>query len=94
MIQNTRITIRFPAREAGHLAAEAEASGMTVSAFTRAALAKHLDIDQLARELTAELQAVLQARDEARDADLATKLKIMSDQIAALSLIVAKGGRT
>ena len=98
MINNHRLTIRLPVREADKLEAKAEAAGVTVSEFARAALARHLDIDQLAgalaREFAAELRSDLQARDEARDADLATKLKIVSDQIAALSQIVAKGGRT
>ena len=97
MINNHRLTIRLPVREADKLEAKAEAAGVTVSEFARAALARQMDIDQLAgalaRELAAELRSDLQARDEARDADLATKLKIVSDQIAALSQIVAKGGR-
>ena len=94
MIKNHRITIRFPAGEADKLEAQAEAAGMTISEFTRAALARRVDIDQLAGALTRELVAELRIRDAERDADLATKLKIMSDQIAALSQIVAKGGRT
>ena len=88
MIKNTRITIRFPAREAEHLAAEAEASGMNFSDYVRQALARRLDLEQLgaalARDLAAELRSDLQA--QATDVD--AKLKLISDQIAALSMII------
>ena len=90
MTKQTHLTLRLSEPEAKQIEADAAAAGVSVSAWVRGALRERSQLDQL----TAELQAVLQARDEARDADLATKLKIMSDQIAALSLIVAKGGRT
>ena len=90
MTKQTHLTLRMTEPEANRIAADAQTAGVSVSAWVRQAVQERVQLS----ELTAELQAILQARDKARDADLATKLKIMSDQIAALSLIVAKGGRT
>jgi hypothetical protein len=88
MIKNTRITIRFPAREAGHLAAEAEASGMNFSDYVRQALARRLDLEQLAAALARDLAAELRSDFQTQATDVDAKLKLISDQIAALSMII------
>ena len=88
MIKNTRITIRFPAHEAGHLAAEAEAAGVNVSDFLRQALARRLDLEQLAAALARDLVAELRSDFQAQAADVDAKLKLISDQVAALSMII------
>ena len=88
MTKNRRITIRLPAGEADKLEAQAEAAGMTVSEFTRAALARRLDIDQLAAALARELTAELRSDFQAQAADMDGKLKLISDQVAVLSRLV------
>lgn len=89
MTKQTHLTLRLSEPEAKQIEADAGAAGVSVSAWVRQAVQERVQ----RAELTAELRADLQARDEARDADLATKLKIVSDQIAALSILVAKENR-
>lgn len=97
MTKQTHLTLRLTEAEANRIAADAQTAGVSVSAWVRQAVQERVQLSQLAadlaRDLVAELRTDLQARDEARDAGLATKLKIMSDQVAALSLLVAKENR-
>ena len=90
MIKNTRITIRFPAREAGHLAAEAEASGMNFSDYVRQALARRLDLEQLAAALARDLVAELRSDLQAQTAEVVSKLKVVSDQVHDLATVVLR----
>ena len=90
MIQNTRITIRFPAREAGHLAAEAEASGMNFSDYVRQALARRLDLEQLTAALARDLAAELRSETADQTAEIVSKMKVISDQIHDLTAIVVR----
>ncbi len=90
MIKNTRITIRFSAREAGHLAAEAEASGMNFSDYVRQALARRLDLEQLTAALARDLAAELRSETADQTAEIVSKMKVISDQIHDLTAIVVR----
>ena len=94
MIKNTRITIRFPAGEAAKLEAQADAEGMTVSEWTRAACARYLDIDQLAGALARELAAELKSDLQAQTLEVIAKLKVLSDQIADLATVVIRRSKS
>jgi hypothetical protein len=88
MIKNQRITIRLAAREADQLAAEAEAAGVNVSDFVRQTFARCLDVDRIAAALARDLAAELRSDFQVQAADVDAKLKLISDQVAALSMII------
>lgn len=92
MTKQTHLTLRLAQAEATEIEAEAAAAGVSVSAYVRQALARRLDIERLGAYLARDLAAELRADAQAQAADLDAKLKLISDQLAALSLLV-QGGR-
>ena len=80
MTTQTHLTLRLPARAAAEIEAAADAAGVSVSAWARDALARRLDAEQIVSALRADLQSQV--------ADLNSKLKLVSDQLAALSLLL------
>ncbi len=93
MTKKAHLTLRITDKDAAQIAAHAADAGVTVSAWLRQAVDRAAAADQLADQL-AELAAL---RDELRSdvagavADLDGKLKIISDQIAALSRLIIEG---
>lgn len=88
MTKNQRLTIRISQRQADELAARADAAGVTISDHARHALTTRLNLEQLATGLARDLAAELRADFQTRDVDLDAKLKLISDQLAALSMLV------
>jgi hypothetical protein len=82
MTKQTHLTMRIPSAEATRVAGQAEAAGVSVSAWIRQALNEHARLGGALAELRSEIQAQV--------ADLDSKLRLISDQISALSKIVAE----
>ncbi|WP_297920074.1 hypothetical protein [Metallibacterium sp.] len=85
MTKQTHLTLRLTEAEANRIAADAQTAGVSVSAWVRQAVQERVQLS----EFTAELQAQLQAQ----TADLVAKLKVVSDQVHALTTIVVRGSQ-
>ena len=78
--KTSQLNIRMPRSEAQAVTDASAAAGVSISAYVRAALLERGRFDQLSDRLSADFQA------QAADAD--AKLKLISDQIHALTIIV------
>ena len=79
-MKQTHLTLRLAQAEATEIEAEAAAAGMSVSAYVREQLRQRGNLNRLAAELRSELAD--------QSADVVSKLKLISDQLAVLSLLV------
>ena len=87
MAKQTHLTVRLDGAEAKQIEADAAAAGVSVSAWIRGVLRERSQLDQLAAVLARELVAELPDF-QAQAAEVDTKLKLISDQIHALTMIV------
>lgn len=78
--KTSQLNIRMPANEAQAVTDAAATAGVSISAYVRSALLERGRFDRLSDRLSADFQA------QAADAD--AKLKLISDQISALTMIV------
>lgn len=88
MTKQTHVTLRVTAAEATKIETDAGAAGMSVSAYVRMAMRDRGNLEQLAAALARDLAAELRSDFQAQATDVDEKLKLISDQIAALSMII------
>ncbi len=82
MTKQCHVTLRLSEPEAKQIAEEAAAAGVSVSAWVRELLRQRGNLDQLAAELRSELAD--------QTAEVVSKLKVVSDQVADLATVVIR----
>ena len=90
MTKQTHLTLRLAADDLTQIEADALAAGVSVSAHVRAVLRARGNLDQLAATLARELIAELRADLQAQTAEVVSKLKVVSDQVADLATVVIR----
>jgi hypothetical protein len=90
MSKQTHLTVRLAASEARALQAAADADGVSVSRIVREAIKRRFDVTEAAAAASKTVADALRSDFQVHVFDLDSKLRLVSDQIAALSKIVTE----